>query len=151
MADKPVNGCLNIITLLPTDIMYVARVSTGDDCYIKVSDFVAALLTNPVNHVTCSYNQDTEIAFGTSVKSVVIDCFFERDSYARKEIAQVFKLNTTANIVESPVGTIPDTETDIGITLSAKLDAGQLVLVVTCDSMPINTDFYYTILSQISL
>lgn len=157
MADRPINNTLNIKTLLSNDILYVARVSTGMDCYISVADFITATSTYPVSNVTCQYNNTTNILIASAealssgnFKSATIDCYFERNGKARKQIVEVFYIGGAAQILEGSYATIPNTESDLGISLAASCAAG-LTLDVTVDSDANDVDFYYVITSIISL
>jgi hypothetical protein len=154
MADQPVNAGLNIKTLLSSDVLYVARLSTGEDCYIKANDLITFLTSGTTaTKVICPFNLTTSILLASadmitsgSIKSVVLDCFFERNNKARKEIVQIFFENGTASLIEGPTGTIPDSEIDLGITLSVDSSSG-LNLDITLDAVTANCTFFYNILS----
>ena len=157
MADKAVNGTLNIKNLLGTDVLYVARLSTGTDCYITASDLIASLSTRPLGHIICNYNQDTNILLATAaqvsgnkIMSVTLHCYFQRNGKSRSEIVVISYTNGQSTLSENGMVTIPDSEPDLGINLSIDNSLG-LNLVVEADSNPYNIDFYYNIISIISL
>jgi len=149
--DKSVPSCTPVTNLKWDDQFYVARVSTNEDCSINAQNLIASLTSKAVAHVTCNFNQDTDVIMGKGIMSFLVDCYFVRDLVSRKQMVEGFMLNGVVDIIEHPMKTIPDTETDIGITLSTILDSDKLILRITCDSSPINVDFYYNIVSIISI
>ena len=155
--DKTVNSTLNIQSLLSDDFFYVGRPSTNEDCYINAVDLRASILNGTVNNLTCIYNQDTLLrlctngdALDNTFKSVVLDCLFERNGKVRKQMVEVCYISSSAEILEHPIVTIPSTETDLGITLSVSVDDG-VNLVISVDAVAINVNFYYNIVSLISI
>jgi hypothetical protein len=157
--DQPVNALLNITTLLPTDIIYVGRVTLGaaGDCYMNAVDLIASLSTKPVIHAFCAYNQSTNILLASAalissgkIKSIALHCYFERNGQSRSEIVTLSYTAGDSSIGESPINTVPESILDLGISLSANNSAG-LNLVVTCNAQPVNVDMYYNVLSVISI
>jgi hypothetical protein len=152
--DQPVTAGLNITTLLATDVLYVARPSTGQDCYITAAALIASLGKTPVSYVSCLHNATTHVPIDSllgNFRSITLDCYFIRNGKTRKEIIQIFYDPTTqvASFIEGEIGTIPASETDLGITLSISYSFG-LILNVALDSDVNNAGFYFSVISIIS-
>jgi hypothetical protein len=157
--DAPINTLLNVKSLLATDEIYVARISTNQDCYILGSDLIAASKSNnPVTKVICPFNQNTTIVLASqdlvqsdNFKSILLHCYFERNGQSRSELVTVSYTDRDTSIGESVANTIPTSITDLGITLSSN-EYYTLNLIVSVDnSSPYNVLFYYNVVSIITL
>jgi hypothetical protein len=159
--DKAINALTNIASLKADDMLYVARVSTGDDCVISASALMAALSssTKPIQHAFCRYNQSTSVPLTISsddltthrLKSIQLHCYFERNNKSRSENIIISYTNGDVSLSEGPINTIPESETDLGISISWSTYANILQLIITVDATPTNVDIYFNVLSVIML
>jgi hypothetical protein len=149
--DKLINNLTGITSLLDTDVIWIARLSTGVDCIIPVANLKTSLGIQPNNVLPClapvspETSVTTTIVLGTvlAFHSCTIDCTFTRGTgRIRKQLIEVSNLG--GHVIFAPGGytTYPastdETLETTGITLNARLLSGSIVFEITVDNSDAN-------------
>jgi len=143
--DKLINNLTGITSLLDTDVIWIARLSTGVDCIIPVASLKTSLGIQPNNVLSCINNTTTTIVLGTMLAfhSCTIDCMFTRGAARmRKQLIEVSNLG--GHVIFAPGGytTYPESTDETlettGITINARLLSGSIVFEITVDNSDAN-------------
>jgi len=150
--DSNVPGLTRVTTILDTDVYYVARLTTGLDCYILGSDLKTSIGAKIPISVNCIDSNITQISMGNFVNFhyAFLDCFMTRNGKARKQSIEIFQIGGVPDVSEGPMRTIPNTEGEtLGITFSANNEDGVIYLNIHVDNSEASlVVFTYTILNN---